>query len=74
MKITVEISDEMGERIDLEAKKDGHSNRNAVIRKVLNLFFCGKLQFTSVETMENKSSSEQNAAGVQIKTAAALVR
>ena len=39
MKITVEISEEVGRKIDLEAKKDGHSNRNAVIRKVLNLFF-----------------------------------
>ena len=39
MKITLELSDEMGELIDLEAKKDGHTNRNAVIRKALNLFF-----------------------------------
>lgn len=52
MKITVELSNEMGELIDLEAKKDGHSNRNAVIRKALNYFFANELQFSSVQTKE----------------------
>ena len=58
MKITVEISDEMTEKIDLEAKKDGHTNRNAVIRKALNSFFADELRFSSVETQENKNRNE----------------
>lgn len=52
MKITVEISEEVGRKIDLEAKKDGHSNRNAVIRKVLNLFFDEKPNFTKPQTVK----------------------
>lgn len=56
MKITVEIDEAMGEKIDLEARKDGHSNRNAVIRKVLNLFFDDA--FSSVHLRERKN--EQN--------------
>lgn len=54
MKITVEISDEMGKRIDLEARKDGHTNRNAVIRKVLNSFFADEIQHSSIATKENE--------------------
>ncbi len=45
MKITVEIDDAIGERIDLEARKDGHSNRNAVIRKMLNIFFENEVNY-----------------------------
>ena len=54
MKITVELPDEMGERIDLEARKDGHTNRNAVIRKVLNSFFAVEIQHSSTTTKENE--------------------
>jgi len=42
----------MGEIIDLEAKKDGHTNRNAVIRKVLNSFFADEIRFSSVQTKD----------------------
>lgn len=54
MKITVEISEEVGRKIDLEAKKDGHSNRNAVIRKVLNLFFDEKPNFAKPQTIKQE--------------------
>ncbi len=57
MKITVEIPDEMGEKIDLEARKDGHTNRNAVIRKVLNSFFADELRFSSVSTKEHETQT-----------------
>ena len=49
MKITVELPDEMGERIDLEARKDGHTNRNAVIRKVLNSFLLSKFNILQLQ-------------------------
>jgi metal-responsive CopG/Arc/MetJ family transcriptional regulator len=58
MKITVELPDEMGEKIDLEARKDGHTNRNAVIRKALNSFFADELQFSSVSDKENKNQNK----------------
>lgn len=54
MKITVELPDEMKEKIDQEARKDGHTNRNAVIRKALNYFFADDLRFSSVQTKETK--------------------
>ena len=54
MKITVELSDEMGEKIDQEARKDGHTNRNAVIRKALNYFFADEIQLSSTVTKESK--------------------
>ena len=49
MKISFEAPDEWGKLLDEEAKKDGHSNRAAVIRKIVNLFFGQKLLFSSVD-------------------------
>jgi len=49
MKISFEAPDEWGKLLDEEAKKDGHNNRAAVIRKIVNLFFGKKLLFSSVE-------------------------
>ena len=62
MKITLELSDEMGELIDLEAMKDGHTNRNAVIRKALNLFFENEVnhrQPVGIKTNEPKETEEK---------------
>lgn len=39
MKISFDIPDEWGPLLDKLAAKDGHSNRAAVIRKIINLFF-----------------------------------
>ena len=54
MKITVDVSDEFILKIDREAQKDGHSNRNAVIRKVLQLFFGGTVNFGQTAVKEKK--------------------
>ena len=35
----IELSDEMIELIDRQARQDGHSNRSAVVRKALVYFF-----------------------------------
>lgn len=62
MKITVEIDEAMGEKIDLEARKDGHSNRNAVIRKALNLFFDNEVNYgqsVNKETCGQKENTEE---------------
>ena len=64
MKITVELSDEMGEKIDLEAKKDGHSNRNAVIRKVLNLFFENEVNYRQPENTKTCEQIEEETKNV----------
>jgi hypothetical protein len=45
MKINFEAPDEWEKLLDEEAKKDGHSNRAAVIRKIVNLFFANKQNF-----------------------------
>ena len=47
MKITVEIPDEWGEQLDYAASLDGHTNRAAVIRKALKVFFAEKSHFVS---------------------------
>ena len=49
MKISFEAPDEWEKLLDEEAEKDGHSNRAAVIRKIVNLFFGQKLLFSSVD-------------------------
>lgn len=45
MKINFDAPDEWGSLLDEEAKRDGHSNRAAVIRKIVNLFFANKQNF-----------------------------
>lgn len=60
MKITVEIDEAMGRKIDLEARKDGHSNRNAVIRKALNLFFDDAFSSVHLRERKNEQNGEQN--------------
>lgn len=57
MKITVDVSDELALKIDREAQNDGHSNRNAVVRKVLQLFFDHKPNFT--EPLRNGNKTEE---------------
>ena len=56
MKISFEAPDEWEALLDEEAQKDGHSNRAAVIRKIVNLFFADKLQFSSDSAKENEDS------------------
>ena len=58
MKISVEFPDEMETRLDDLAKQDGHSNRSAVIRKIVNLFFEKKLTF-SIILDENKKDEKE---------------
>jgi len=59
MKISFEAPDEWEGLLDEEAKKDGHSNRAAVIRKIVNIFFADKLQFSSDSTKENEDSNAE---------------
>lgn len=42
MKMSIEVPDEWGDKLDELAKQDGHSNRAAVIRKIVNSFFAEK--------------------------------
>ena len=46
MKMSIEVPDEWGEKLDKLAKQDGHSNRAAVVRKIINLFFDQKQNFS----------------------------
>lgn len=57
MKITVNVQDDLVFKIDREAQKDGHSNRNAVIRKVLQLFFDQSVNFSQTKVKTNKSEA-----------------
>ena len=57
MKISFEAPDEWEKLLDEQAKKDGHSNRAAVIRKIVNLFFTDASHF--VAFMENKKEKTQ---------------
>lgn len=56
MRVSFEAPDEWAVLLDEQAQKDGHSNRAAVIRKVMNLFFDGKLAFCSQN--KGKASDE----------------
>lgn len=46
MKTSFDIPDEWGPLLDKLAAKDGHSNRAAVIRKIMNHFFAENLAQT----------------------------
>ena len=48
MKISLNVPDEWGPLLDMEAKKDGHSNRAAIIRKIVNLFFAQLENFSEL--------------------------
>ena len=48
MKICFEAPDEWENKLDELARQDGHSNRAAVIRKIVNLFFAEKLSFSII--------------------------
>ena len=63
MKITFTAPDEWQERLDELAKCDGHSNRGAIVRKILKIFFDQNLQFSSVSMITQKNLTvrhEQN--------------
>lgn len=62
MRISFEAPNEWGVLLDEQAKKDGHSNRAAVIRKVMNLFFAGKLAFYSQDKTEASNDIHNDAA------------
>lgn len=59
MKISIEAPDEWEKLLDDEAKKDGHSNRAAVIRKIVNLFFADKSHFVAL-CDENENAEVAN--------------
>ena len=44
MKVSLEIPEEIDKKIINEAKKDGHENRSAIIRKALAFYFEMKSQ------------------------------
>ena len=52
MKMSFDAPDEWGPLLDEQAKKDGHSNRAAVIRKIVNLFFAEKSHFIAFDDKE----------------------
>ena len=60
MKINFEVPDEWASKLDELARQDGHSNRSAVIRKIVNLFFACNLQFSSVFDKEQNHSKTVN--------------
>ena len=58
MKMTIEVPDEWGNKLDELAKQDGHSNRTAVVRKIVNLFFTEKLAFSCHKTTKQPPKTE----------------
>lgn len=50
MKMSFEAPDEWADLLDKQAAKDGHTNRAAVVRKIVNLFFADELRFSSVSS------------------------
>ena len=59
MKMNIEIPDEWETRLEELAKQDGHSNRSAVIRKIVNLFFANKSHFVAQEKETTEKPQEQ---------------
>lgn len=59
MKMNIEIPDEWGNKLDELAKQDGHSNRSAVVRKIVNLFFIKKLPFVTYEAKSNEKEPKK---------------
>lgn len=60
MKISFEAPDEWEKMLDDEAKKDGHSNRAAVIRKIVNLFFAQESHFVAVSEIDQTTNEPEN--------------
>lgn len=58
MKMSIEIPDEWGNKLDELAKQDGHSNRTAVVRKIVNLFFAEKLAFSCHKNNKTPQKTE----------------
>lgn len=59
MRINIEFPDEWEQKLEEYAKMDGHSNRAAVIRKIVNNFFAGELAFSRLYT-EWKEKTQQD--------------
>ena len=57
MKVSFDAPDEWGPLLDEQARKDGHSNRAAVIRKIVNLFFADKSHFVA---LQDEATVDQN--------------
>ncbi len=53
MRLNIEFPDELGEKLLLCAKMDGHKNRAAVVRKILQIFFDKKLAFSCFYKTKN---------------------
>ena len=60
MKISFDAPDEWGPMLDEQAKKDGHSNRAAVIRKIVNLFFGDKSHFVTFLEQEDANVEKED--------------
>lgn len=60
MKISFDAPDEWGPMLDEQAKKDGHSNRAAVIRKIVNLFFGDKSHFVAFSEQEDANVEKED--------------
>lgn len=54
MKVTVDLPDSMIKNIDIQAQKDGHSNRGAVIRKAVTLFFNEIVNYNQLKATNKK--------------------
>ena len=59
MKVSFDAPDEWEKLLDEEAQKDGHSNRAAVIRKIVTNYFAEKVAFCSPQNQ--KSETERKA-------------
>lgn len=51
MRITIDYPDEIDSKLLQIAKKDGHENRSAIIRKAINFF---------LESLSNKSKCKES--------------
>ena len=54
MRINIELPDAWGPVIDQEAAKDGHSNRSAVVRKCVSVFFARDAAYTRIRSKKGK--------------------
>lgn len=59
MRVTIDYPDEIDLELMQEAKKDGHENRSAIIRKAIN-FFLDSLSSKSKQNAEKSNSEEAN--------------
>jgi metal-responsive CopG/Arc/MetJ family transcriptional regulator len=54
MRITIDYPDEIDQELMQEAKKDGHENRSAIIRKAINFFLDSLSSKSKQKESDNK--------------------